>query len=439
MNSRDLRPGTRLSIAGKWLDRPLSWSWCVVGWLIATVVYVAFVKLLGGVTTGDAADSLNTTWALAHGVASCAYPPGNEYGLPYSAPLYPLMAAGVAALLGIGSGSPFPTRAMMGPHCSTAVDSMYHWSLRSHALLTTVQIGYLGWIALLAGVVALLRATGRGRRGWEPLTLLIVACVPSVAMCLQEYFHPQDLIAMGLILAGLACAIRGNWGWSGVLLGLALVSNQFALLVLGPLCVVAIRDQRTRLVTGAIGSVAIVVIPLFALTSGGVVKAALIGSGNSSVAGTLVGNLNLQSSIAQFLLSRAVPVLLSLLLALWTVKKIGRSAGEPAVMLSLVASSLALRLVFETNLWGYYFMAVAVLIIVLDVTRQRLRFILVIWLAAIMVAFYHSPHSRAALQQATPNLMPLWLWQLLLVSTAIGLAITPLISTTRARPEDLIN
>ena len=54
----------------------------------------------------------------------------------------------------------------------------------------------------MAGIIALLRVSGRGRRGWEPLAFFLVACTPPVFTCLTYYFHPPDLLAMGLILAG---------------------------------------------------------------------------------------------------------------------------------------------------------------------------------------------------------------------------------------------
>lgn len=38
-------------------------------------------------------------------------------------------------------------------------------------------------------------------------------------------YHPQDLVAVGLALAGLACVLRGKWVWAGVLVGLAISSR----------------------------------------------------------------------------------------------------------------------------------------------------------------------------------------------------------------------
>ena len=43
---------------------------------------------------------------------------------------------------------------------------------------------------------------------------------------------------MGLALAGVACVERRSWVWAGVLLGLAVTSQQVALLVVVPIVVV---------------------------------------------------------------------------------------------------------------------------------------------------------------------------------------------------------
>ena len=75
---------------------------------------------------------------------------------------------------------------------------------------------------------------GRGSRGWEPATLVVVACLLPVWMCVQSFFHPQDLLAMGLALCAMACACHGRWAGAGVLVALAVLAQQFTLLVAVP-------------------------------------------------------------------------------------------------------------------------------------------------------------------------------------------------------------
>ena len=49
-------------------------------------------------------------------------------------------------------------------------------------------------------------------------------------------------------------------------------------------------------------------------------------------------------------------------------------------MVALVTASLALRLVFEVSLYGYYLMAACVGLIVLDIVLGRLRFPTIAWI-----------------------------------------------------------
>ena len=149
-----------MSARTSWLDRPLSNRWCALGWILATVEFVSMTLLLGGPSKADASLSAPSTWAIAHGIPACAYPAA---GTPGVAPLYPLVSGVFSWMFRIGHGIPFPSSAALGAHCSTASDAMSEWASRSNALSGTLLLGYLGWLVLLAGVVALLRATGRGR------------------------------------------------------------------------------------------------------------------------------------------------------------------------------------------------------------------------------------------------------------------------------------
>ena len=256
-------------------DQPLSGWWCALGWLVATVIFVGLVSAAGAVSPTDSPESTFTSLAIGHGQLACSYPPGNATSLPsLISPLYPLISGVVQALTGIGHAVRFPSSAALGPDCSTA---MQHADL--YGTVQMLRVGFLGWIALLAGVVSLLRACGRGRCLWEPATLLIVACLPSVILTLTEAFHPQDMLAMGLALGGLACAKRGSWMWAGILLGLAIASQQFALLVFAPLAVVVPRNRRIRFTGAAIVAAGFIIVPLAAITSGHALRWAVFGSG----------------------------------------------------------------------------------------------------------------------------------------------------------------
>lgn len=246
---------------------------------------------------------------------------------------------------------------------------MNRWSAHAGALGPTRWIGCIGWLALMVGVVALLRASGRGRCGWEPATLIVVACLPPVWWCLQLVFHPQDLLAMGFVFAAMACACRGRWIGAGILVALAVLTRQFALLVAAPLFVLAPAKGRISYAAAALTTAALVVLPILMVTSGNALRAITLGTGdNVSIGGTLVWELRLYGA-PLVLLSRVTPIAVSVALAWWVSRRLGPAALQPATLVSVMAISLGLRLVFEENLFPYYLMALAVSLVLLDVVR----------------------------------------------------------------------
>ena len=378
------------------LDQPLpAWA-CLLGWCSATVLFLVMVHLLGGASTDDSSESVYSTWAIAHGHLACAFatPPTDAQAsyapFTYIAPIYPLLSGGIAAVARIGSAVPFPS-AGLGSHCATAIPAIYQWSLRSNALGSTVLIGSLVWIVLMFGAVAFLRVAGRGRCGWEPVTLLVLACLPPVWAAVQTNFHPEDLLAMGLSLAGMACALRHKWVWAGVLLAFAVLAQQYALLVAAPLLVVAPKKARPAFILGGAVAAAVIVVPLLKAASGvpnEVLRAITLGSGDSSgTGGTLLRQLHLQGWLLTGA-SRVAPVILAMLLAWWVAHRLGAAVLSPVPLTALIALSFSLRLALEENLrHTYYFMALAVALVLLDVARGHLRGVVLAWVTLVTLAY----------------------------------------------------
>jgi len=391
------------------------------------LVFIGVTTLLGGLTQLDALLSTYSSWSIAHGNVACAYPPGSSVYFPFTAPLYPVVAGGLAALFRVGHGVPFPNRAVLGHSCLNWLAPMTRWSNQTHALTTTLRFGYLGWFVLAAGIVAVMRSSGRGRNGWEPAVLIAVACTPPVFMCLQNLFHPQDLLAMGLILLGVSCAQRNTWVWAGVLMGLAFASQQFALLAVALLFVLVPAKRRLAFAASAVAVVALIVVPLMALSSGRALRVALTGSaGGGALTTSIPWELHLTGSRANDVL-RALPVIAVVVLALWARRRLSNAVMEPVALLSLLATSLAIRLVFEGGLYGYYFMASSVSIIVLDFVRRKFRIEVILWLAVVALVFSPLPWGHDRLTYG----VHMWVWQLVLVPPTVALAISPLIGRIR--------
>lgn len=472
----------------EWLDHPLSGVWCVVGWIVATLLFVGVIFALGGVSGDDGYQSAYSIWAISHGEVSCAFLTGTAEhpgdGVPqtgaYPPPVYPLLAGGLAVLTHTGSSLPFPSRADLGHGCANALPAMYHWAIRTAALVPTLRLGFVSWIALMGGAIALLRACDRGRRRWEPFTVIVMACLPPVWSCVGNVFHPQDLIAMGLILGGIACVRRDAWVWSGILVALAVLSQQYALLVAVPVLIVAPSGRRLRFALAAIATAAAMVAPIAATTSGAVIRAITLGTGDSpGYGGTVLWELHLHGATL-VLVTRILPIVASGFLGYWFVRHLKPVSLDPVPLMSLVALALSMRLVFEQNLQhGYYMMAFSVSLFLLDVVSGRVRAVLVAWLILVTLVFdngstdlFYDVSWRAIGQKtlaivvialsllwilfgvhrhrlerrllipgallvgaiATDPVLPQaprWFWQIVLVSTGIALVIGPLISWQR--------
>jgi hypothetical protein len=388
------KTGSRAGAIYSWLDQPLNGARCVIGWSIATMVFFGLVALFGGPTEADSPLTVYSTWAISHGHPGCAYAAFGKFHYSYIAapealvaPVYPILSGALAALAGFGHAVPFPTAAQLGPHCSSAFEEMYKWSGKARVIGPTIRIGYLSWFALMAGAIALLRASGRGRARWEPAALVTVACLPPVFACLVDYFHPQDLIAMGLALGSLAFILKDRWAWAGVLMGVAFSTNQFVLLMAAALFVIVPNHRRLRFVVGAIGAAIVIDLPVVVVSQGRALKEAIIGSGFSAgFGGTVLAHLNLQGP-AQFVVVRVLPVAIAMGISWWALRRLGPFVLQPVPLLALMAISLSLRLLFEKSLFNYYFMAVAVMLLLLDVARGRIRGTMVAWLAFATLAF----------------------------------------------------
>ncbi len=474
-----------------WLDAPLSVWWCVLGWCAATTLFVGFVAIFGGPSIIDTSESLYGTWAVSHGQLACTYPPVSLPHFPPIAPLYLLLSGGIAAVFPAGHSVAFPSAAALGPHCDRVFSAMNLWSVQADASTATEWIGCIGWLALMIGVVLWLRASGRRRRGWEPATLLVLASLPPVWMCVQSYFHPQDLLALGLSLAAMACARRGHWVGAGILVAVAIASQQFALLVAAPLLVLAPANRRVPYAAAAIATGALVLLPFLVVSGDAALRAVTIGTGeNPSSGGTVLWQLHLTGA-GVVIVSRILPIVASTGLAWFVVRRLGQAALQPTTLMSVVAFSLGLRLVFEQNLFAYYFMALAVCLVLLDVVRGHVRSSLVAWLVAVALVFCFRPGNafeesvrwggrlqslaplivlvpalvvilvRLLRGQFTRSLLPWigvcicalltwpghngpfdpqhvrWLWQLLLVVPGLILAARPLLADIRFHKEEL--
>ena len=85
------------------------------------------------------------------------------------------------------------------------------------------------------GVIMLLRAAGAVGLAGSPPASSSWHCLPPVWYCVEMYAHPQDIVALGFALAAAGSALRGSWLAAGILVALAVLTQQYTLLVAIPL------------------------------------------------------------------------------------------------------------------------------------------------------------------------------------------------------------
>lgn len=481
-----------------WLGAPRSAAWSVVAWALATAVFVTLTMVLGGPSVGDSAQSVYSALLMAHGHWSCAYPSLssshlNGFPVVFASPVYTLLSAAFARLLHLGGTTPFPSSESLGSNCSHAIVQVASWAQNANVLTTMLRFGLVAWSVLAGGVVAVMRACHKGNNAREAMTLIAVACSAPVVSCLEFSFHPEDLMAMGIVLFAVASFVRGRWRIAGVLMALAVITQLFALLALIPLAIALPRERRVVFAVSFLTAITAVVLPLAILTSGDVMHSVLYGTskaggGTRGAGGTVLASMGLRG-VMLFLSSRVAPMVAAVGLSLLVVRRRGEGAREPVTLVALVGSCLAMRLVFELNALGYYYMAGVVSLLVLDAMRGRfrgesfalialitlafspvvlyfrwrgqlegpelrailpygvsipvvvalvvglarhqVRWYLVGWLVLVLVAFIRVPLPVTQYREVVPS----WCWQILLVTPLLLLLSSPLRHSPEHRDE----
>jgi hypothetical protein len=167
---------------------------------------------------------------------------------------------------------------------------------------------------------------------------------------------------------------------------LACCTKQYSLLALAPLLVVAPRRDRWRFLLAAVCVAAAILVPFAIVIGKGAVDAIAATRATPGGTGTFVGRLHLHGA-ELVAASRVLPLALAAAAAGWARLRLGPRIYRPQALVALLAVSLALRLVFEVNLFGYYFMPTAVALIALDIVGGRLRIETIGWIL-VTAAFF---------------------------------------------------
>jgi hypothetical protein len=252
-------------------------------------------------------------------------------------------------------------------------------------------LGLLAWLVLALGSTALLRASAVDTLGAQAGLLAFLAFLPSASSAIVQLYHPQDIVSLGLSLAGLAQVLRRRWVLSGVLFGVACLTKQFAVLLLLP-ALAAAPDARSRLrmAVAAAAMFGAGILP-FLFTAPRATLENLSGfSAGGAVAGSTVLTLLGVTGTVASAVARDAPVAFAAVASLWALRRFGASLRRPPVLLALALVCMGSRLVFESVIFPYYLLGTSVLFLIVDLVAHRSPYKSLAWSAA--AAFFVAIH-----------------------------------------------
>jgi hypothetical protein len=283
-----------------------------------------------------------------------------------------------------------PTFARDVGECGSTAAELPPW-YRSQGVL-----GVGSWLVLAVGSLALLRAGEADSVGRQAGLLAFLAFLPAASSAIVQLYHPQDIVSLGLALGGLALTLRRRWALAGVLFGAAVLTKQFAVLLLLP-ALVAARDRRSRFTLGtwAVVIFAAGIAPFMAVAPRATLENLSGFSAGGAAAGQTVLTLAGVTGTVASAVARDAPVLFAAAVCIWAARR-GRSrVGRPAGLVALALACASSRLVFESVVFPYYLLAASVLFFLLDLVARRSPHRSLAWSAAAAFFVAFRPGNRA--------------------------------------------
>lgn len=132
--------------------------------------------------------------------------------------------------------------------------------------LLVYQLGTLPCL-FAAGLLGTYLARAAAARGQGRLTCVAISGLPFLnpaTLASINNGHPEELLAGALAVGALLAAARGRPAWTGLLLGLAVSTKQWAVLTLVPVLLAAPAGRRLRVALIAVGAAFALTAPLVA-------------------------------------------------------------------------------------------------------------------------------------------------------------------------------
>ena len=283
-----------------------------------------------------------------------------------------------------------PTLARDVNECGSAGTTLPPW-YRSQGVL-----GLGSWLVLALGGLALLRAGEADSVGRQAGLLAFLAFLPAASSAIVQLYHPQDIVSLGLALGGLALTLRRRWVPAGMLFGAAVLTKQFAVLLLLP-AMVAAGDRRARTTLGVWAAVVFGagILPFLAVDPRATLENLSGFSAGGATAGqTVLTLLGVTGTVASAV-ARDAPVLFAAGICVWAARRAGNRPDPPTQLVALALVCAGSRLVFESVVFPYYLLAASVLFFLLDLVARRSPHRSLVWCAAAAFFVAFRPGNRA--------------------------------------------
>lgn len=190
-----------------------------------------------------------------------------------------------------------------------------------------------------------LYASASSSRLWFLTTLAVV--VPTTWAAWGEYYHPQDVAATGLVLFAIGLAVKHKWYQAGILLGFAILTRHWAILLLPLLLAVSRKDFWKPAITAAV-TLAVGIVPLL-LTGNEGLLGSLTAANSIITPRTFPGWLVLNTEVSTTAM-RSISVLAGLLVAAYAFIK----HKTVSFLVPAAALLMFVRVAFETGPYAYY-------------------------------------------------------------------------------------
>jgi hypothetical protein len=112
------------------------------------------------------------------------------------------------------------------------------------------------------GVWLVANMRSRGATRIARAVALILCVANPITLAALEAGHPEELLGAALCVAAVIAATRNHGIWAGVLLGLAIANDEWALVAVGPV-LMALPDRRMWALSAAAAVAGAIMLPLF--------------------------------------------------------------------------------------------------------------------------------------------------------------------------------